>query len=96
MTLTAVVLWVWFSRLQELQECFEKKDIPMLQEAITKLSKEDAEYHLKRCVDSGLWVPGGGDDSSDSTPAGAAGNDLPGDEEQEEVYEQVDDVTDID
>ena len=80
-------------RWQELQECFEKKDIPMLQEAITKLSKEDAEYHLKRCVDSGLWVPGGGDDS-DSTPG--AGNDLPGEEEQEEVYEQVDDVTDID
>ena len=94
LTLTAVVLWVWFSRWQELQECFEKKDIPMLQEAITKLSKEDAEYHLKRCVDSGLWVPGGGDDS-DSTPAGA-GNDFPADEEQEEVYEQVDDVTDID
>lgn len=45
-----------------LQECFEKKDIGMLQEAVTKLSKEDAEYHIKRCIDSGLWVPGGSGD----------------------------------
>ena len=34
----------------------------MLQEAVTKLSKEDAEYHIKRCIDSGLWVPGGSGD----------------------------------
>lgn len=30
----------------------------MLQEAIAKLPPEEATYHMKRCVDSGLWVPG--------------------------------------
>lgn len=29
----------------------------MLQDAVTKLPKEEAEYHIKRCIDSGLWVP---------------------------------------
>ncbi len=42
--------------LQELKECFETKNIPKLQEVLAKLSKEEASYHMKRCVDSGLWV----------------------------------------
>lgn len=29
----------------------------MLQQAITTLPEEEARYHMKRCVDSGLWVP---------------------------------------
>lgn len=28
----------------------------MLQEVIAKMDKKDATYHMKRCVDSGLWV----------------------------------------
>lgn len=32
----------------------------MLQAAIAKLPEEEAKYHMKRCVDSGLWVPEGG------------------------------------
>jgi cell division cycle protein 37 len=54
-----------------LQECFEKKDIGMLQEAVTKLSKEDAEYHIKRCIDSGLWVPGAGDKDTETDDSAA-------------------------
>lgn len=42
---------------QELQECFETKSIAKLQEVLDKMPKEDATYHMKRCVDSGLWVP---------------------------------------
>lgn len=53
--------------VQELQECFEKKDIPLLQEVVAKMNKEEAEYHIKRCIDSGLWVPGGGKDNDDET-----------------------------
>jgi len=30
----------------------------MLQEAISKLPPDEATYHMKRCVESGLWVPG--------------------------------------
>ncbi|KAL1460794.1 hypothetical protein WDU94_012741 [Cyamophila willieti] len=40
-----------------LKKCFEVQDTAMLQEAIASLSPEDATYHMKRCVDSGLWVP---------------------------------------
>lgn len=41
----------------DLKECFETQDIAKLQEVISKMNEEDAKYHLKRCVDSGLWVP---------------------------------------
>ncbi|RWS27502.1 hsp90 co-chaperone Cdc37-like protein [Leptotrombidium deliense] len=40
-----------------MQECFEKKDIAMLQKVIAEMDEKDARYHMKRCVDSGLWVP---------------------------------------
>ena len=40
-----------------MQECFEKKDIPLLQKVLGELPEEEARRHLKRCVDSGLWVP---------------------------------------
>lgn len=29
----------------------------MLQETISKMPEDEAKYHIKRCVDSGLWVP---------------------------------------
>ena len=41
----------------ELKECFETKSVAMLQEVIAKLPKEEATYHMQRCIDSGLWVP---------------------------------------
>ncbi|XP_069132175.1 hsp90 co-chaperone Cdc37-like [Argopecten irradians] len=40
-----------------MKECFEAKDIPMLQKVISEMDHEEASYHLKRCIDSGLWVP---------------------------------------
>lgn len=40
-----------------LQKCFEARDIPLLQKTISELPEDEAKYHLKRCVDSGLWVP---------------------------------------
>ncbi|GAA53710.1 hsp90 co-chaperone Cdc37 [Clonorchis sinensis] len=39
-----------------LQECFEKKDVEMLKTVLCGMDPKDAEYHMKRCVDSGLWV----------------------------------------
>ena len=50
---------------QELKECFESKSVAKLQEVLSNMPKEVATYHMKRCVDSGLWVP----------DAKAAGND---------------------
>ncbi|GLH02788.1 Hsp90 co-chaperone Cdc37 [Gryllus bimaculatus] len=42
---------------EALQKCFETQDIPLLQETIAAMPEEEARYHMKRCVDSGLWVP---------------------------------------
>ncbi len=41
----------------ELKECFESKSIAKLQEVLAEMPKEEAVYHMKRCTDSGLWVP---------------------------------------
>ncbi|XP_048767077.1 hsp90 co-chaperone Cdc37-like isoform X2 [Ostrea edulis] len=65
-----------FETLPEvLQKCFESKDIASLQKAITELPEEEARYHMKRCVDSGLWVP-----EANKEPEGA---------KEEEVYDEV-------
>lgn len=61
---------------QVLQEAFGERDIEALKAALHSLSTEDAEYHMKRCVDSGLWDPsgagGGGGDADDDADDGPA------------------------
>ncbi|KAK8767344.1 hypothetical protein V5799_005884 [Amblyomma americanum] len=42
---------------ESLQKCFESRDLEMLKEVIATIPEEEARYHMKRCVDSGLWVP---------------------------------------
>ncbi|KAG0719971.1 Hsp90 co-chaperone Cdc37 [Chionoecetes opilio] len=44
-----------------LQECFTTQNVELLQGVIEKMDPEEAKYHMKRCVDSGLWVPNAGD-----------------------------------
>lgn len=47
-----------FESLPEvMQAAFESKEIPALLEAVKSLPEEEAAYHMKRCEDSGLWVP---------------------------------------
>merc|ERR1712002_950428 len=48
---------VYESLPKKLQECFDSKNIQMLQDTLTSMPEEEAKYHLKRCIDSGLWVP---------------------------------------
>jgi len=43
--------------MQELKECFSTRSIPKLQEVLSRMPKEESAYHMKRCIDSGLWVP---------------------------------------
>lgn len=52
----------------------------MLQEAVTQLPKEEAEYHIKRCIDSGLWVPNA-KDAEKGKEEGAEGKDEGSDHE---------------
>ena len=49
-----------------MKDCFEKQDIAMLQETIRAMPQEEARYHMKRCVDSGLWKPSA--DDPDTNP----------------------------
>ncbi|XP_028409108.1 hsp90 co-chaperone Cdc37-like isoform X2 [Dendronephthya gigantea] len=70
---------VFESLPETVQECFEKKDIPMLQKVLGELPEEEARYHLKRCVDSGLWIPNAKDAKPDLQP-----------QEPEEKYDEPD------
>lgn len=73
---------------KELQTCFETKDIQMLQDVFGAMPDEEARYHLKRCVDSGLWVPDANKANADGT---APSPDDEGDETGgEEKFEAVD------
>jgi len=64
-----------------LKKCFESQDIQLLQDTIKNMNQEDATYYMKRCVDSGLWVPDANKDKS------SAEND---DKTQEEnVYSEI-------
>eukprot|EP00980_Cylindrotheca_fusiformis_P027105 scaffold18861_cov49-Cylindrotheca_fusiformis.AAC.1 len=46
---------VWQSLPPLMQQAFEQQDMTMLEAALSHLSKDEAEYHMKRCEDSGLW-----------------------------------------
>ncbi|XP_015122744.1 hsp90 co-chaperone Cdc37 [Diachasma alloeum] len=48
---------VFDSLPEALQKCFESQDIPLLQKTISEMPEDEARYHMKRCIDSGLWVP---------------------------------------
>ena len=73
-----------------MQECFEKKDIGMLQKLVAGMEKKDAEYHIKRCVDSGLWVPS----NTDQPPVQTVEREVL--VEKEETYEDAEDIESVD
>ena len=78
---------------QSLQKCFESRDISMLQQAVLEMPKEEAEYHIKRCIDSGLWVPNAADaekQEEEEGAEGATGGSQDTGDDADEKYEQVD------
>jgi len=40
----------------ELKACFDERDTEKLKQVLANMSEEDANYHMKRCIASGLWV----------------------------------------
>lgn len=70
---------------ESLQKCFESRDIALLQETILKLDPEEAKYHIKRCVDSGLWVPS----ASDAQPEGENETESVGEDGAEAEYAET-------
>lgn len=67
---------VYESLPPEMQKCFDDKDIQMLQDAISKMDPTEAKLHMKRCIDSGLWVPNSRTDDGDE-------------KEEDATYEEV-------
>ncbi len=41
----------------DLKQCFDTKDIQMLKDTFEKYDPDEAQVWLKKCIDSGLWVP---------------------------------------
>ena len=47
----------------------------MLQKVLTSMPREEAEKHLSRCIDSGLWMPNAKEAAEQEAAAAAAGGD---------------------
>eukprot|EP00048_Salpingoeca_helianthica_P002640 m.59136 g.59136 ORF g.59136 m.59136 type:complete len:439 (-) comp12219_c0_seq2:131-1447(-) len=54
----------------EIRDAFENQNTEKLRAAFQALSPKDAEYHFKRVVDSGLWVPAKGEPGAAGEGAG--------------------------
>ncbi|XP_037331576.1 hsp90 co-chaperone Cdc37 [Pungitius pungitius] len=67
---------VYESLPAEMQKCFDDKDIQMLQEVISKMDPTEAKVHMKKCIESGLWVPNSKTDDGDE-------------KEEDAIYEEV-------
>jgi cell division cycle protein 37 len=93
---------VFESLPEELQQCFESQNIELLQETLLKMSRQDAEHHMDRCVKSGLWVPDAKQKAAEEAARAAqeakeaaaegtrATTSQEANAESEEVYENVD------
>ncbi|KAH8302078.1 hypothetical protein KR044_002522 [Drosophila immigrans] len=72
----------------ELKACFESRDIELLQKTIATMPVDEAKYHMKRCVDSGLWVPNEADapflkeDKTDEAATGSKTDDKKPEEQE--------------
>ncbi|XP_068584162.1 hsp90 co-chaperone Cdc37 [Cebidichthys violaceus] len=56
---------VYESLPAEMQKCFDDKNIQMLQDVISKMDPTEAKVHMKKCIESGLWVPNSKTDDGD-------------------------------
>lgn len=50
------------------------------------MPEEEARYHMKRCVDSGMWVPDASEMENSDAPAEASAAKK---EEEEDIYEDA-------
>merc|ERR1712154_499587 len=54
---------------KEMQTAFIEQDVGMLKEILMKMDEGMAEYHMQRCIDSGLWTQPGDDDGDEEAQA---------------------------
>jgi len=81
---------VFESLPESMKKCFESQDIGLLQTIIKELPEDEARYHMKRCVDSGLWVPSQEDPSTSAEDGFVKKVEEDDAEEGEETYDEVD------
>uniref|UniRef100_A0A1I8PWA2 Hsp90 co-chaperone Cdc37 n=1 Tax=Stomoxys calcitrans TaxID=35570 RepID=A0A1I8PWA2_STOCA len=79
---------------EELKACFESRDTELLQKTIAEMPVEEAKHHMKRCVDSGLWVPNAADANEDNAKSKSTEIDSPTEspkekEDKEPIYTGV-------
>ena len=48
--------WKSLKRYQTMVDAFESRNVDQLHDALAQMDPEEAEYHTKRCINSGLWV----------------------------------------
>ena len=62
----------------------------MLQDVLCRMPEEEARGYLKKCIDSGLWIP----NAQDAQPRarGGGGDSTSQEESDEEQYERVAEV----
>jgi len=82
---------VFESLPDSMKACFESQDIALLQQVVKEMPEEEARYHMKRCVESGLWVPNQEDPGTNAEDGFVRreGGEEEGEAEGEEVYEEV-------
>lgn len=60
-----------------MRDAFDSQDVSRLQAVAAEMDKEEFNRHLKRCIDSGLWVPNAadrmGEEVEDDPGAGTEG-----------------------
>lgn len=66
----------------ELRECFDKRDTEKLKDVLAKMETEQAAYHMKRCIDSGLWIPDAKADEAEEAKENEEGKEI---EEAKEI-----------
>jgi len=71
-----------------LREAFESQDMNQLQAVLASMDPVEAKRHMKRCVDSGLWVPA--DATIYDNPEGGLEEISDDDEEEEEANKKID------
>lgn len=83
---------VYESLPEALRKCFDERDIQGLQGVLQTMDIEDAKYHMKRCIDSGMWVPDPSAKPLFADEKGDKGEEGEGEEKEkttEPVYEET-------
>lgn len=63
----------------------------MLQDVLGRMPEEEARGYLKKCIDSGLWIPNA-QDAQAQAKGGGGGDSTSQEESDEEQYERVAEV----